>query len=167
MVRARQAGAEDKHIASALDEDEKLVVWSCEPTRYVVRVAEIPALAGLSPRELTTFELNESGSRLRWHKADVDLDLATIRYYADPKARKEQDAARRQEAASYAAAIRTLREERGLKQTDIEGLTERQVRRVEQGENVPRSATLRKLAAAHGMTLDRYLGELAKRSKHR
>lgn len=165
LVRARLAGAEDKLIASALVEDGKLVVWSCEPKRYSVAVAEIPALAKVSAKHLTAFELNDSGSRLRWDKADVDLDLDAIRYYADPTAKKEQDEARRHEAARYAEAIRAYREERGLKQTDIEGLTERQVRRVEQGENVPRSATLKKLAAAHGVSLDQYLRELAKRSK--
>lgn len=165
MVRARLAGAEDKLLASALVEDGKLVVWSCEPKRYVVPVAEIPALTKMDPKHLTAFELNESGTRLRWDKADVDLDLDTIRYHADPKVKKERDEAQRQEAARYAAAIRAFREERGLKQTDIEGLTERQVRRVEQGENVPRSTTLDKLATAHGLSLDQYLRELAKRAK--
>lgn len=75
--------------------------------------------------------------------------------------------ASREEAARYAGAIRTLREERGLTQADIAGLTERQVRRVEQGESTPRTQTLRKLAAAHGLSLDGYLKELAKRSKAR
>jgi hypothetical protein len=165
MVRARAAGADDKLMASALVEDGKLVVWSCEPKRYVVPVAEIPALAEMSPKHLGDLELNESGSRLRWDKADVDLNLDAIRYYTDPKAKKAQDQVRRQEAARYAEAIRAFREERGLKQTDIEGLTERQVRRVEQGESTPRSGTLEKLAAAHGLSMDEYLRELAKRSK--
>jgi len=114
---------------------------------------------------LADLELNESGSRLRWDKADADLNLDAIRYHTDPKAKKAQDQVRRQEAARYAEAIRAFREERGLKQADIEGLTERQVRRVEQGESIPRSGTLEKLAAAHGLTLDPYLKELAKRSK--
>jgi len=167
MVRARLAGAESALIASALIEDDKLIVWSCEPKRYAVAVSEIPALAGMDPKHLGDFELNESGSRLHWDQGDVDLNLDSIRYHADPDARKQQDRARREEAATYAGAIRSFREERGLKQTDIAGLTERQVRRVEQGENIPRSGTLKKLAAAHSLTLDEYLKELAKRSKAR
>lgn len=39
------------------------------------------------------------------------------------------------------------------------------VRRIEQGENIPQSETLAKLAAAHGLELNEYMSELAKRSK--
>jgi hypothetical protein len=167
MVKARLAEAEERLIASALIEGDKLVVWSCEPKRYAVPVSDIPALARINPKRLGDFELNESGSRLHWDEGDVDLSLDGIRYFVDPKARREQDRASREEAARYAGAIRMLREEHELAQADIPGLTERQVRRVEQGESTPRSDTLKKLAAAHGMSLDQYLKELAKRSRSR
>jgi hypothetical protein len=167
MVDARLAEAEDRLIASGLIEGDKLVVWSCEPKRYEIPVADIPALARVNPKHLGDFELNESGSCLHWDEGDVDLNLDGIRYYVDPKARREQDKASREEAARYAGAIRALRDEHQLAQTDIPGLTERQVRRVERGESTPRSGTLVKLAAAHGMALDQYLKELARRSRTR
>jgi DNA-binding transcriptional regulator YiaG len=167
LVNARLVGAEQRYIASALIEGDKLVVWSCEPKRYEVRASAIPALARVSTSDLPDFELSESGSALHWDAGDVDLNLDGILYYVDPKVRREQDKATRQEAATYAGAIRALRESRGLRQDDIAGLTERQVRRVEQGESTPRSETLRKLAAAHGLSLDGYLKELAKRSRGR
>lgn len=165
MVRARLAGAESKLIASVQVDGDRLVIWSCEPKRYVAVASEIPVLAELDAKQLKSFSLNDSGSRLHWEANDIDLDLDAIRYYADPVARKTQDRARRDEAAKYAGAIRSFRDESGLKQTDIAGLTERQVRRVEQGESIPRSSTLTKLAAAHRCTLDRYLEELAKRCR--
>jgi DNA-binding transcriptional regulator YiaG len=167
LVNARLVGAEQRYIASALIEGDKLVVWSCEPKRYEIRASAIPALARMSASDLPDFELSESGSALHWDAGDVDLNLDGILYYVDPKVRREQDKASREEAARYAGAIRALREERGLTQGDIAGLTERQVRRVEQGESTPRSQTLRKLATAHGLSLDGYLKELAKRSKAR
>ena len=167
LVNARLVGAEQRYIASALIEGDKLVVWSCEPKRYEVRASEIPVLARMNAAELATLELSESGSALHWDANDVDLNLDGILYYVDPKVRREQDKASREEAARYAGAIRSLREERELTQADIPGLTERQVRRVEQGESTPRSGTLQKLATAHGLSLDGYLKELAKRSKTR
>jgi hypothetical protein len=88
MVRARAAGVEDTLMASALIEDGKLVVWSCEPKRYVVPVAEIPGLAEINPRHLADLKLNESGSRLRWDMADVGLNLDAVRYYTDPRRRR-------------------------------------------------------------------------------
>jgi ribosome-binding protein aMBF1 (putative translation factor) len=121
----------------------------------------------MSASDLPKFELNESGSALHWDAGDVDLNLDGILYYVDPKVRREQDKSSREEAARYAGAIRMLREQHGLTQADITGLTERQVRRVEQGESTPRTETLRKLATAHGLSLDAYLKELAKRTKTR
>ena len=166
IVQARKAGAEDKLIASASIDDGKLVVWSCEPKRYVVSLSEIPALSGLSAQDAAKLRLSQSGSRLHWGKGDIDLDLRSIRYYADPKTKKALDRARREDASRYAIAIRSFREEQGLNQSDIPGLTDRQVRRIEQGENIPQTETLAKLAAAHGLELDEYMSELAKRSKH-
>jgi hypothetical protein len=165
IVFARRSGAEKELMASASIEDDKLVVWNCEPRRFEVAVAEIPVLAKLDAATLAKFELSASGSRLRWPDADVDINLDTIREHADPAVRREHEARARQEAARYANAIRHLREERGLKQSDIPGLTDRQVRRLEDGGTVPQIETLRRLAAAHGMAVDDYLRELAKRSR--
>jgi hypothetical protein len=123
IVLSRRGGAEKELIASASVDDGKLVVWSCEPRRFEVVVSEIPVLAKMSADALTQFELSPSGSRLRWPAADVDINLDTIREHADPDVRREHEARARQEAVRYAGASRRFREERGLKQSDIEGLT--------------------------------------------
>jgi hypothetical protein len=51
---------------------------------------------------------------------------------------------------------------KGLKQSDIEGLSERQVRRIEKVRGTTYEA-LRRLAAAHHMNLEKYLQEMAAR----
>ena len=164
MVFARQAKAEARLIASAAVEGGTLIVWSCEPRRYAVPASEIPSLAKMTPAALANFEVSETGSRIHWKDGDVDLNLDVIRAYADPDVRRQHEAERRKEAARYARAIRKLREERGLKQASIAGLSERQVRRLEEGDTLPQSSTLKKLAAAHEMSVEDYLKELAKRS---
>jgi hypothetical protein len=165
LVLARQQRSEEELIASASIDDDKLVVWNCEPRRFEVAVAEIPVLAKLPPAALAHFEVSQSGSRIRWPDANVDINIDTIREYADPEVRRQHEAEARKEAARYAKAIRQFREERGLKQSDIEGLTDRQVRRLEEGGTVPQIETLKRLAVAHGMTIDGYLKELARRSR--
>lgn len=164
MILARQSKAERQLIASASIDKGKLVVWTCEPRRYEVPISVIPSLARMRSRALSSFALSESGSRIHWDDDDVDLTAEAICAYADPELRRQQEAQRRHEAARYADAIRELREERGLRQADIKGLTERQVRRLEEGDTMPRTATLEKLAAGHEMTVDDYLKALAKRS---
>jgi DNA-binding transcriptional regulator YiaG len=164
MVFARQVQAEARFIASAAVEGGTLIVWSCEPRRYAVPASEIPSLAKMTPAALANFEVSETGSRIHWKDGDVDLNLDVIRAYADPDVRRQHEAERRKEAARYAGAIRKLREERGLTQARIAGLSERQVRRLEEGDTLPQSSTLKKLAAAHEMSVEAYLKELAKRS---
>jgi hypothetical protein len=167
IVLARQSKAEKELIASASIEDGKLVVWSCEPARFEVPVSEIAPLAKLPPDVLLRFEVSSSGSRIHWLDADVDINLDTIREYADPQLRRRHEDLARKEASRYADAIRVFREERGLKQTAIPGLTDRQVRRLEEGTTVPHLDTLKKLAAAHDLSVDDYLSELAARSRSR
>jgi ribosome-binding protein aMBF1 (putative translation factor) len=161
MILARQSKAERELIASASVEGAKLVVWTCEPRRLEVPVEAIPSLARMKPAALSKFQVSNSGSRMHWEDGDVDITAESIRAFADPDVRREQQARRRAEAARYAGAIRELREKHGLRQADVKGLTERQVRRLEEGDTMPRAATLEKLARAHAMDVDAYLAALA------
>ena len=67
---------------------------------------------------------------------------------------------RRAYGREYGAAIARLRHEHGLKQTDIQGISERQLRRIERSGDVS-VQNLNVLADAHGMKLDRYLHAIA------
>lgn len=164
LVLARKQGATKALIASAELEGENMIVWSCEPRRYEFTASELPALAKMTAAELADFAVSDSGSRIHWNQSDVDINMDTIRAYADPATRQAHEKKARKEAARYAKAIRAFREEKGLRQGDIAGLGERQVRRLESGECIPQIESLRLLAAAHGMGTSDYLGELARRS---
>ena len=61
----------------------------------------------------------------------------------------------------FGEAIYIVRKKAGLRQPDIKGLSERQVRRIENGER-PRVGSLGRRAEAHGMTLNGYLNEIAR-----
>ena len=60
-------------------------------------------------------------------------------------------------------AIKAFRTEDKLRQRDIEGISTRQVRRIEKGEVRPRTDTLRHFARAHGLSLNEYLNRLAEK----
>ena len=62
----------------------------------------------------------------------------------------------------FGAAFAQLREKVGMAQSDIEGVSERQVRRIEKGETFPRVATLRRLADALSMDFAEFLREIGK-----
>jgi hypothetical protein len=161
LAHAQLQGAADKLIASAEIQGDTLEVWSCEPKPYRVPIASLPALGKLSRKGLREFTLSSSGSRVHWNEGDVDLSLDSIRAAIDPTIEAGQRDEFRRDVARYARAIRRLREERTIRQTDVRGLTERNVRRIEAGEVLPRASTLRKLASAHQMTVREYMDALA------
>ena len=161
---AHALGAERQLIASATVEDGVLFVWSCEPKLYHSHALKIPALAALEPRDLVNLKVSPSGSRIHWPNGDVDLDLGAIREFIDPAARKAAELQYRAEAVQYGMAIRKLRETKGLRQGNIPGLSEREVRRLENGEVLPHSDTLGKLADAHGWPMSEYMAKLAAES---
>ena len=131
LVLAQAHGAEKELVASASIEHNVLSAWSCEPKLYRCPVQDVPALANLSAEGLRGFEVSESGSRIHWQEGDVDVNLETIRERTDPECRKRNEAKHRQDAGRYGKAIQLLREQRGIAQKALPGLSDRQVRRLE------------------------------------
>ena len=161
ILLAMARGAETKLIATAALDGDELVVWSCEPREFRCRVSEIPVLKDLSTSRLKKLSVSTSGSRLRWPDEDIDLNVEAFRELADPAVLEENRARFRRQARNYADAIKTLRKSKGLKQGEIAGLSERQVRRLESGEVYPHSSTLEKLAVAHDVSPSEYVRQLA------
>lgn len=167
MVSAVASGSADRLIASASVDCRTLYVWSCEPKLYRVDVDLLRPLAHLSDSALKHFSVSSSGSRITWPRADVDIDLDSVRELVDEEFRAARKRKARSEAARYASAIRAMREKHGMRQTDVLGLSEREVRRIEAGERMPRFDSLEKLASAHGMATSAYLSELASMASKR
>ena len=104
--------------------------------------------------------MDEDGSYIHWPGPDIHIDLAAIRAAIDPQWSAKVLTTKATRDRRYGAAIAKLRAARGLKQSDIDGLSERQVRRIEKGEGTT-SESLRRLAAAHGLDMNDYLREVA------
>lgn len=166
VMTAWRHGAQDQLIANATVVGDRLFVSSCMPETFEVGFDQMAALRRINKAERKNLEIADDGSYIHWPESDVHLDLDSIRSVLDPAWGAKCQAARLAYDKAYGAAIATLREERGLRQRDISGLSERQVRRIEAGEGLTASA-LAYLAEAHGMKLDEYLQALAERAHSR
>ncbi|MBZ5536848.1 MAG: DUF2442 domain-containing protein [Acidobacteriia bacterium] len=153
-------GAQNELIADANVADDRLFLISCALEHYEVPFDRVPAMKAIPPAQRSTFEMDEDGSYIHWPGPDIHLDLDAIRAALDPKSRAKAAAVKASRDQRYGAAIAKLRAARGLKQSDIKGLSERHVRRIEKGEGAS-SEALRRLAEAHGMSLDQYLRKVA------
>lgn len=161
VLQAWAHGAQDDLIANASVATDRLFVTSCSLQLYELALDKIPALKSVPRSEWSNFTIDEDGSYIHWPRPDVHLDLDAIRVAIDPAARKKAFNAKAIRNLRYGRAISKLRVEKRLKQSDIAGLSERQVRRIEHGESTSYES-LGRLAAAHRMNLDDYLHELAR-----
>ena len=108
-----------------------------------------------------TATIDDDGSCLYRESADIHLDLDSFRYATDPAWKQKFDSLKSEHNQVFGKAIATLRKQHKLRQSDIIGLSERQVRRIEQGEGSTKVDTLKLFAKAHGMELDAYLDAVA------
>jgi hypothetical protein len=166
LFRLFRAIAQPKEAHSILDawvEGEDLVLLSPSFRRLSVPLGKLTRFIGDSKKAIKAFEIDEDGRFLFWPHADVHLGWEQMRQFMDPTAAVAGKQKTEEFNRGYGSAVRRLRQEKRLKQAAIDGLSERHVRRIEQGKQPVTSSALRALAKAHGMPIEDYLKELAGR----
>lgn len=126
-------------------------------------VERVPELAALGLEERQAFEIDPDGAYLHWPAPDIHLGVSQLLQCADPAYLVDIEIERNSNDF-LGTALRSLREERGLRQVDVPGLGERQVRRIEEGLSRLRPASAGHFAAAFGMTVSDLLAEIGRRS---
>ena len=161
VLSAYCLGAEHELIADAQVVHDWLFLVSCASDAFEVPFDAIPALRTIPHSRRRDFRVSTDGAYVHWPVDDVHLDLDSIRRRTDPEwagRRKVEDLIAN---ASVGQAIAELRRRAQLRQTDIPGLSERQVRRIERGQGATLSA-LKRLAAAQNTDLGTYVDQVAK-----
>lgn len=157
MMRDEQAQA----IADAWTEGDALVVLSASFERMRIERVKLGPFLGNAVKSWRVFEIDEDGRYLHWPDGDVHLGWRQLEQLLDPTKSIADQKRSESFKQQYGQAIRELRESAGLKQTDIDGLTDRQLRRIEHGEQMVSSKALELLASAHGLSIADYMNRLA------
>jgi hypothetical protein len=161
VLRAWATGGQDHLIADAAVVDDRLLLRSCTLERYEIGFAEVSALAELPLATRSDFTLDPDGSFLHWAHGDVHIGLETLRYASDPVFRVQSDLRRFAFNRRFGEAVASLRADRGLRRSDIPGVSAREVARIESGNVFPRLETVGRLASAHGLDTTAYLSAVA------
>ena len=148
-------------IADAWWEKDNFVVFSPTFARLKVPVGSLPKMAAASRRDLERFEIDDYGEYIYWPSHDVHMGWPQFEQAVNPHARLRARQASKDFNRRYGQAVRHLRREAGLRQSDITGLDERTVRRIEQGRTRATANAIGKLARAHGLESGEYLAKLA------
>lgn len=123
---------------------------------------QVPSLADRGREALQEFEIDPDGSYLRWPEMDVDLGVSSLLQALDPTYLADVEIERIAEEDT-GAVLRAMREERGLRQKDISGLGERQVRRLETGASRLTAGAAREFAESFDFPVARFLELLGQR----
>ena len=146
----------DAHI-----EDGILRVVSPDFQRLEVPISKIEELAKADKRTLEHFEIDDDGSYIYWPDLDLHLGWEQLLQVVNPEAVRKAKQKNREFNERYGAAIRRVRESLSLAISEIPGLSDKQLRRIERGESRLTSNAARKLAKANGMTPNKYLEKVA------
>jgi len=151
-------------IVDAWIENQRLVILSPTFSRLEVALEKLTRFIGSNESQAAAFEIDEDGRFLYWPHCDVHLGWTQFEQIIDPAKIVTANEKTLKYNRKYGEAIRATRESAGLKQSDIRGITDRQLRRVEHGQQTASKATLEALAAAHSLSLADYVEQLAKRA---
>ena len=161
VVEAWRVGAQDDLLADVTVSNETLFALTCAMDRIEVPMASIPALKRLSPAQRQHFEVAADGNYVYWPDGDVHLDVDALRVVVDPGHRATAMVEHARHLLDLGQRVRAVRVAHGVRKASVNGVSDRQLRRIESGEFFPRVETLTKLAEAHGLGLSDYLNEIA------
>jgi transcriptional regulator with XRE-family HTH domain len=161
VIAAWSMGAQEQLIAEATVIGDRLLILSCSMEEFEVPFASMSVLNRIPLEERASFEIANDGGYIYWPSTDLHLDLDAFRCVTDSTWQQKCAAFKLTHDQQFGKAIATLRKKYKLRQADILGLSERQLRRIESGEGSTKIDTLNLLAKAHGLTLDTYLDEVA------
>lgn len=112
--------------------------------------------------EVADFRIDVDGSFIEWPRQDLHVDASGLLKEVDPTCLAQLEMERLPSDRTGEALAR-MRDAAGLRQVDVEGLSERHVRRIEKGVSELTLEAARSFATAFEMELGDFLNELAAR----
>ncbi len=160
VLTAWRWGNQDVLIADAAVFGDTLYVQDCSLNTLKIPFSEMSMLRRIPVENRHNFTIDSDGSCLAWDASDVHLGLESFRIAIDPKEAAKAEAFKLACDARYGAAIASFRNKSGLKQSDIAGISDRHLRRVENGEHAS-IKIIELLATAHGLSVNDYMNKVA------
>ena len=133
ILNAWAIGAEHDLIADAAVIADRLVIRTCSFDELSLAFEAFSSLRAMPVEDRGRFEIDPEGYFLHWPDADVHLDVSDVRFASNPEAGRAAQVETLRYNTALGATFKRLREEAGLKQDQIPGLSDRHVRRVETG----------------------------------
>jgi Protein of unknown function (DUF2442) len=148
-------------IFDAIIEKDILRVVSPRFVRLEVPISQIPQFKNANPAQVLNFEIDEDGSFIYWPDLDVHLGWSQLQQLINPEAALKASQKSEQFNKRYGKAVQKLREATGLRRSNIPGLSEKQLGRIEKGDCRLTSNAIEALSKAHKTDRNEYMKKLA------
>lgn len=162
LVIALNRPAPWEGILDAYVLEDSLVVVLGDMSAREFPINRLPQVRRFASRLVDRFVIDSSGSYLYWPDHDVHMGPSQMLQAVDPMYLSEVEI-RRYEIANVSQALLDMRNDRQLKQTEIPGLSERHIRRLEKEMVRLTVEAAVRFASAFGLTLPAFLDELSER----
>ncbi len=159
LLHAIKIGAESDLILDAVINNDQLTVTGCDCETYSGPISDIPPLKSISKAQLE-FSIDQHGSYLHFPTKDIHLDLHTLRYIWDEGFRKQEAVKTMKRLRNWGERMTNFRKLHKLNQSDFDGLSDKQIRRFESGEQIPTLSALRKISKAYSMNVEDFISAL-------
>ncbi|MBS0289815.1 MAG: helix-turn-helix domain-containing protein [Proteobacteria bacterium] len=139
-----------------------LQITAADFTELTINPKTISALANMTYDQLLQFELEEYGFNVCWPKKDIHLNLESFKIVTDQKFMKKRMKEIEKDKKEFGALMKKYRESSSeFTQKDFGGISDRQIRKYENGENYPSTESLQTISATYGLTINDYFEKLA------
>lgn len=162
IVIALSRSAPWEGIVDAYVISDLLCVLLGDMTERELPKKELPRLRNVSRKVFEHFTIDSAGSFLHWPDLDLHMGPSQMLQAVDPAYLADVEI-ERYAMENVSQALYDMRVERGLRQTDIEGLSDRHVRRLENEQIRLSVGAAEKYARAFGKDLGMFLDELSRR----
>ena len=162
LVIALKRPAPWEGILDAYVLEDSLVVVLGDMSVREFPIRRLPGVGRLEREEFGDFEIDSAGSCLYWPCRDVHMGPSQMLQAVDPMYLAEVEI-RRYEMERVSLALLDMRNDRQLKQTEIPGLSERHIRRLEKERTRLTVEAAARFADAFGLTVAEFLDELSGR----
>jgi hypothetical protein len=161
LTSAFEADDKKERILDAKIEDGILHVVSPDFDRLDIPIADIPNLRTAVPSKIQEFEIDDDGSFIYWAGLDLHLGWVQLQQLVSPAAALKASQKSQEFNKRYGKAVQKVRETAGLRPGDISGISDKQLRRIENGECRLTSNAIEALSQAHKLGPNEYMKKLA------
>jgi len=158
FVHAWTQGGQEVLIGDfKVDPEGRFFLLDCRMGLHTGVLKNLEVFKDAALEQLQNFELDEFGNYIYWPELDVHLDLDSFKRELYPEFRKKEIAKALARTKRFGARMKAYRLEQKKRQSDFDGLSDKQIRRYESGEMAPTYKAIASIADAFGLQPSEYI----------